>query len=65
MMKELCTISKQTMCQHTIEQTKVIQEIVSLGVFKVNHAVRNKNRDQMQIFPEKKARKNKMVNETG
>ena len=53
------------MCQHTIEQTKVIQEIVSLGVFKVNHAVRNKNRDQMQIFPEKKARKNKMVNETG
>ena len=45
------------MCQHTIEQTKVIQEIVSLGVFKVNHTARNKNRDQMQIFPEKKARK--------
>ena len=53
------------MCQHTIEQTKVIQEIVSLGVFKVNHTVRNKNRDQMQIFPEKKSMKNKMVNETG
>ena len=37
--------------QQTIEQTKVIQQIVWLEVSKLNHTVMNKKRDQMHFFP--------------
>ena len=38
--------------QQTIEQTKVIQDVVSLEVSKLNYALLNKKRDQTQFFPE-------------
>ena len=42
-------------------QTKVIQEVVSQEVSKLNHAVINKKQgDQMQFSLEKKARKKKI-----
>ena len=47
----------------TIEQTKVIQEVVSLEVSKLNHAVMNKKRDKTQFFPKKCIEKTKKVDE--
>ena len=35
------------------EQTKIVQEVVSTEVPKLNYAVRNKKRDQMQFSLEK------------
>ena len=43
--------------QQTIEHTKVIQEVVSLEVSMLNHAVINKKRDQMQIFSKKNGKR--------
>ena len=44
--------------QQTNEQTKVIQEVVSLEVSKLNHAVMNKKRgDVMQFSLEKRLEK--------
>ena len=47
----------------TIEQTKVIQEVVSLEVSKLNHAVMNKKRDKTQFFSKKCIEKTKKVDE--
>ena len=46
--------------QQIIEQTKVILEVVSPEVSKLNHAVLNKKQgDQMQFSPEKITEKRK------
>ena len=47
--------------QQTIELIKVIQELVSLEVPKLNHAVMNKKGDRMEFFSRKEIRKKKMV----
>ena len=39
--------------QQTIKQTKVIQDVVLPEVSKLNYALLNKKRDQIQFFPEK------------
>ena len=51
-------INKQT-SQQTNEQTKVIQEVVSPEVPKLNHAVMNKKRDQMHFSLERGLEKRK------
>ena len=66
MMKWLCaywpTINKETSLN---EQMKVIQEVVSPEVSKLNHAVTNKNqRDQMQFSLEKRLKKRKCIHPT-
>ena len=43
-----------------MKETKVIQELVSPEVFKLNHAVMNKA--QMQFSPEKRLEKRKWIN---
>ena len=47
----ICTYHHQqtNYSQQTNEQTKVIQEVVSPEVPKLNHAVMNKKRDQMHF----------------
>ena len=48
------TINKQN-CQQISKQTKVIQEVVSLEEFKLNHSVINKKQaEQIQFSPHKK-----------
>ena len=51
-------INKQT-SQQANEQTKVIQEVVSPELPKLNHAVMNKKRDQNAVFLIKKTIKSK------
>ena len=51
-------INKQT-SQQANEQTKVIQEVVSPELPKLNHAVMNKKRDQNAVFLIKKTIKRK------
>ena len=51
-------INKQT-SQEANEQTKVIQEVVSPELPKLNHAVMNKKRDQNAVFLIKKTIKRK------
>ena len=59
MMKQLCMCHQQTdQSQQTIEQTKVIQDVVS----KLNYALLNKKQgDQIQFFPEKRLEKRKWI----
>ena len=59
---EIAMYHQQTnWAQQTIEQPKVIQEVFSPEVSKLNHAVMNKKQeDRMQFCPEKKTRKKKM-----
>ena len=50
MMKWLCTIYKQS--QQNIEQTKVIEKVVSPEISKLSHAVMKKKQgDQMKFSP--------------
>ena len=62
MMNQLAMYHQQTnQSQQTIEQTKVIQDVVLPEVPKLNYALLNKRHgDQIQFFPEKKTRKKKM-----
>ena len=47
--------STNKLSQQTIEQTKVIQEVLSSEVSKLSHAVLNKKQgDQIQFSPEKR-----------
>ena len=46
--------------QQTSEQTKVIEEVVSLRISMLNHAVINKTRRSYAVFCRKKNRKKKM-----
>ena len=50
-----CMYHQQTNCsQQTIEKTKVIQEVVSPEVSKLNHAVLNKKHFSLEKIQEKK-----------
>ena len=55
----------RNLSEQTIEQTKVIQEVASPGLSKLNDAVMNKKQgDQMQFSPEKRPEKRILIHQS-
>ena len=55
----------RNLSEQTIEQTKVIQEVASPGLSKLNDAVMNKKQgDRMQFSPEKRPEKRILIHQS-